>query len=105
LLIAICQNLIDNAIKYSKNKETPLVNMSIISNSGGLIFKIEDNGIGIAPQYHGKIFEMFFRATEASSGAGLGLYIVSSAVNKLGGTISLESTPGIGSTFIVNLPH
>ena len=66
--------------------------------------KVEDNGQGIATEYHARIFEMFYRANEQSKGSGLGLYIVKEALMKLSGTIQLESSPGIGSTFIVMLP-
>jgi signal transduction histidine kinase len=66
--------------------------------------KIEDNGQGIASEYHSRIFEMFYRANEQSKGSGLGLYIVKEALMKLSGTIDLESAPGIGSTFTIKLP-
>ncbi len=67
--------------------------------------KVEDNGQGIATEYHTKIFEMFFRANEESKGSGLGLYIVKEALMKLSGTIRLESTVGVGTTFTIVLPQ
>ena len=66
--------------------------------------KVEDNGQGIASEYHSKIFDMFFRANEQSKGTGLGLYIVKEALMKLSGSIHLESKPGVGSTFTIMLP-
>ncbi|MFZ6008876.1 MAG: sensor histidine kinase, partial [Bacteroidota bacterium] len=68
-----------------------------------IIFK--DNGIGISEQLCPKIFDMFFRATERSEGAGLGLYIVRETVEKLHGSISVESTLGEGTTFKVKIPN
>ena len=67
--------------------------------------KVEDNGQGIAPEYHNRIFDMFYRGNEQSKGSGLGLYIVKEALVKLSGSIRLESVPGVGSTFIVKLPQ
>ena len=67
--------------------------------------QVEDNGQGIATEYHNKIFDMFFRANEQSKGSGLGLYIVKEALMKLSGSIKLESTLGVGTTFTIVLPH
>ena len=61
--------------------------------------------MGIREEYLPKMFSMFFRATERSEGAGLGLYIVKESVNKLGGEISLESTFNEGCTFNIRLPN
>ena len=65
---------------------------------------VEDNGIGIAPEFHKEIFKMFFRATEASSGTGLGLYIVKMNVEKLNGSISYDGAEGLGSSFLLTFP-
>jgi signal transduction histidine kinase len=61
--------------------------------------------MGIREEYMPKIFSMFFRATERSEGAGLGLYIVKESVNKLGGEITLDSTYNEGSVFNICLPN
>ncbi|MDL5047623.1 HAMP domain-containing sensor histidine kinase [Oscillatoria amoena NRMC-F 0135] len=63
-----------------------------------------DNGIGISEDNLGRIFDMFYRATEQSDGSGIGLYIVKNAVEKLDGTINVQSKPGEGTTFIIQLP-
>jgi signal transduction histidine kinase len=68
------------------------------------MISFEDNGIGIESAYFEKVFDMFFRGSERSDGAGLGLYIAKETVEKLGGTISLISTIGHGSTFKIVLP-
>ena len=69
------------------------------------IISVEDNGIGIDDAYLYKIFGMFFRATEKSKGTGLGLYIVKSMVDKLGGQIQVTSRQEEGTTFSVELPR
>ncbi|MDO9184624.1 MAG: PAS domain-containing sensor histidine kinase [Bacteroidia bacterium] len=105
LFQTILLNLIDNAVKYrQKGPERSFVNIHISSQGKGILFKIEDNGIGIPETLQASIFKMFYRATSTSKGTGLGLYIVKTSVIKLGGTISFESTPGKGSTFKIYLP-
>ena len=64
-----------------------------------------DNGIGIEKDKLARIFEMFYRATEQSDGSGIGLYIVKNAVEKLGGSISVESKIGSGTIFTILLPN
>ena len=71
----------------------------------GAHITIADNGIGIKEAYLEKIFEMFYRATQKSNGSGIGLYIVKEAVDKLNGTITVESTFGEGTTFKLMFPH
>jgi signal transduction histidine kinase len=68
-----------------------------------LIF--EDNGIGIQEAVTTKIFNMFFRGTERSEGAGLGLYIVKQTLDKLGGNITVTARLGTGTTFTVSIPN
>lgn len=101
----ILNNLISNSIKYSdptKNENYYAVGMHMRDSE--LILSVTDNGIGIQSDYQGRIFEMFYRATESSDGSGLGLYIVKETVHKLGGTITFESEYTKGSTFTVRLP-
>jgi len=105
ILNTILFNLIDNAIKYRKKRVEPsYINIHISSKDGVILFNIEDNGIGIADLQHTNVFKMFYRATSTSNGSGLGLYIVKTSVLKLGGSISLESTFGKGTTFHLYLP-
>jgi signal transduction histidine kinase len=65
---------------------------------------VRDNGIGIAAEHVNNIFKMFYRGDEKSRGSGLGLYIVKETVEKIGGTISVNSKHGEGSSFTVTLP-
>jgi signal transduction histidine kinase len=105
LLYSTVQNLIENAIKYadrSKPKQTLTISSERLLNSIKLNF--QDNGEGIAPAYHEKIFTSFFRNSSISNGTGLGLYIVKQNVEKLGGVITVQSKVGEGSLFVLELP-
>lgn len=105
-LKVVLSNLISNAIRYhDRGKASQYIRLVAENSDTGLSMKVEDNGQGIAPEYHRKIFEMFFRANEGSKGSGLGLYIVKETLSKLSGTISLDSRPGAGSSFKINLPR
>lgn len=105
-LSLILNNLISNAIKYSDpQKENSFIHISITLKEDKVILIFKDNGIGIENGYIQKVFNMFFRATEKNEGAGLGLYIVKEAVEKLGGTIELESQVGKGTVFKIELPN
>lgn len=102
----ILNNLISNAIKYCDlSKDKPFVLLKANKTVEVAEITVKDNGIGIAKELHDKVFNMFFRATEKSTGSGLGLYIVSESVKKLNGTIELESETGSGSTFTLKLPQ
>ncbi len=102
----IMKNLISNAIKYHNFDQTK-PEILIWANKEGekVIISIKDNGEGIDPSMQTKIFEMFFRGTEKSSGSGLGLYIVQEMLEKLQGSIKVNSAPGKGSEFILSLPE
>jgi signal transduction histidine kinase len=67
-------------------------------------FQVEDNGIGIPPEQHQKIFEMFYRYAKDISGSGLGLFIVKEVLTKIDGKIELESVLDKGSVFKVMVP-
>lgn len=102
----IFTNLVSNAIKYyDPEEEDPYIIILIEQDEKGIFVHIKDNGIGIAPQHQGRIFNMFFRASSKSTGSGLGLYIVREAIYKLGGTIEVNSSPGKGTEFILFLPN
>ena len=105
IIKSIIQNLIENAIKYGNYKGTILIDVMIEETSGGINLKVADNGIGIDPELHEKIFDMFFRGTELSSGTGMGLYILKKSVEKLKGKIELKSEKRKGSTFTIYLPY
>ena len=104
-LSVIINNLVSNAIKYRdvSKKENVLVVTANVAGSN-LEISVSDNGIGISNEYLHRIFEMFYRATERSEGAGLGLYIVRETVEKLRGSIAVESELGVGTTFRIVLP-
>jgi signal transduction histidine kinase len=101
----ILSNLVSNAIKYQDSKkEKCVVRVRLKQADDQLELCVEDNGIGISEKNQAKIFEMFYRATSIASGSGLGLYIVKETVEKLGGSVSVHSEIGTGSSFIIKLP-
>lgn len=106
LLRQVVDNLLTNAIKYTP--EGGDVWLRVQRHGGHGTVEVEDTGIGIAPQHHGRIFERFYRVDKARSrsagGTGLGLAIVKNVMLALDGNISVESTPGRGSTFSIRLP-
>lgn len=102
----ILRNLISNALKYKDSqKPNPVISINIHCDKVYTSIEIDDNGIGIEKHALRDIFKMFFRATENSSGSGLGLYIVKETVEKLQGTITVESVVKKGTTFTITLPN
>lgn len=102
----ILVNLISNAIKYHNlEQEYPTLTIATKPWESGVVLSVKDNGPGIAPAYQDLIFEMFFKATDKPQGAGLGLFITKSVVEKLGGLIKVSSKSRIGTEFIVQLPQ
>jgi PAS domain S-box-containing protein len=102
----IWQNLIENAIKYSREDTIPRIELGVQQMNGETVFFVKDSGIGIDPNYHSKIFGIFEKLDHKSSGAGLGLSMVQRIVEKCGGRIWVESE-GVdkGSCFLFTLPH
>ncbi len=101
----LLSNLLGNAIKYrNKNIENPSVCFSFMSYDDRYEIIVADNGEGIDEQFHSKVFDMFFRASNSSVGSGLGLYICKEITTKLDGSINLVSDFGKGSTFTVVIP-
>lgn len=101
----IVTNLVANALSfYDPQKTSRELRMEVTAGEGDICLSVADNGIGIEPHLHTKIFQLFFRASERSGGAGIGLYVVKEVVDKMGGSIRVMSTPGIGSRFTVCLP-
>lgn len=106
LLISVLLNLIDNAIKYKKeNFKNSYIKISVTKFDLGIKIFIEDNGIGINEDAQKGVFDMFFRATNHSSGSGLGLYTVRHTVKKLSGEIELESKEGLWTKFTIFIPN
>ncbi|MEM1408499.1 MAG: ATP-binding protein, partial [Bacteroidota bacterium] len=102
----IFRNLISNAIKYvDPNKDDSFIKLNIVISSASAEIMIIDNGIGISEHTLPKIFDMFYRATESSEGSGIGLYIVKNAIDKLGGSIKINSAEKKGTTFKIKLPN
>lgn len=105
-LKVILSNLIANAINYSdKTKAKSFVRINVKAERDTVEFKITDNGIGIPEKEVQKIFTMFYRADEKSKGSGLGLYIVKETLQKLNGTISVESKLGKWTSFTFVVPN
>ncbi len=101
----IFQNLIGNALKYRQPGRRPEVRVSAQRSDGEWIFSVSDNGMGIEPQYHTTVFEMFKRLHgREQSGTGLGLTICQKIVERHGGRIWVESEAGVGATFRFSLP-
>ena len=100
----ILNNLLSNAFKYQKKNNTEkMVELQIQIETGVATILVKDNGIGIAGNHIGDIFNMFFRATSEEVGAGFGLYNVKDALLKLNGDINVESILNEGTTFKVIL--
>ena len=99
------KNIIENGIKYNKS-ETPQVNISAQENGTSWKIKFEDNGIGIDPEYHEHIFQMFKRLHNKDEypGSGIGLSTVKTIVSKLNGQISVDSNLDTGSEFTITIP-
>jgi light-regulated signal transduction histidine kinase (bacteriophytochrome) len=104
LLLQVFQNLIGNAIHY-RSESAPRVHVSAERQGENWLFAVKDNGIGIESQYQERIFEPFKRLHGAERpGSGIGLALSRKIVERGGGIIWVESTPGQGSTFYFTLP-
>ena len=97
--------LIDNALKF-RSEAPPRIRVTASREGGFWTFAVADNGIGIEPDYHERIFRIFQRLHPRSRhpGNGMGLALCQRIVERLGGRIWVESTPGEGATFRFTLP-
>lgn len=105
-LSTIFRNLITNGIKYNE-QEDKIVEIAGEARDGHIEFRVKDNGIGIAPEHRGKVFDMFRRLHGTGAyggGTGAGLAIVKRVVEHHDGTITFESEEGKGTEFIIRLP-
>ncbi len=105
-LSQLCNNLIDNAIKYTP--EGGLIVVKLRKEANEVVLIVEDNGIGISPQYQERVFERFYRVDKARSqslgGTGLGLSIVRNIAERHGGSVAVASQLGRGTTFTFRMP-
>jgi PAS domain S-box-containing protein len=106
-LMQCLTNLLDNAVKFVAPGVKPRVRVYSELRAGNVRLWVEDNGTGIDPEAQSRLFQMFYRAHRADEyvGTGLGLAIVRKAAERMGGTVGVESMPGKGSRFWVELPR
>ena len=105
-LMEVLQNLLDNSAKYIGDQENPIIKIGMngYDESKMPVFFVCDNGIGIDPKFHNRIFGMFDKLDPASEGTGIGLSLVKRIIEVHGGRIWVESEAGKGSTFYFTLP-
>ncbi len=104
-LKVILQNLISNAIKFhNPYVQERLLRIKVNHLPNFSTVNLQDNGIGIDQKHLGRIFEMFYRATDKKPGSGIGLYIVKDCLEKVNGSIEVDSAIGAGTSFKIMLP-
>ena len=104
-LVEIWQNLVENAVKYMGEQAEPRLTIGLERQGADTVFFVGDNGIGIEPQYQGKIFGIFEKLDSKSEGTGIGLAVVKRIVELYQGTIRVESSGlGQGACFRFTLP-
>ena len=99
MLTQILSNLIGNAVKFVSPGTRPHVRISARESETRATVFVKDNGIGIEPRHLDQIWQIFQQIEKGFGGTGIGLAIVKKAVERMGGSVGLESTPGQGSTF------
>lgn len=101
----VFENLIGNAAKYTGDQSDPVIEIGIRDEEGEQVFFVKDNGLGIEPQYHSRVFNLFEKLNPAVDGTGIGLTIVKRIVEVHGGRIWIESEgAGRGSAFCFTVP-
>ncbi len=103
LIYSVFQNIVENAIKYmDSSKENPFLIIKLKEQGNKIRLDFEDNGLGIPIDTKEKIFDMFYKVNNTSSGTGLGLYLTKLTIEKLGGSIELFSEETKGTTFVIH---
>ncbi|OCX52495.1 hypothetical protein BEL04_13615 [Mucilaginibacter sp. PPCGB 2223] len=104
-LYGIFQSLITNSIKYRRPDADPVINISSEVNGPAVLIRFEDNGKGIdLNKHHAHLFGLYRRFDDQVDGRGIGLFMVKMQVENLGGRVNVQSKPGVGTTFTVELP-
>lgn len=105
-LLEVFQNLIENAAKFMGDQPSPCIEISAELNEEMIVCKVKDNGIGIDPVYHDRIFNLFERLNPKIDGTGIGMALVKRIIEAHGGIITVESNGNQqGSSFIFTLPE
>ena len=106
-LFEVFQNLLDNASKFMGSQPNPLIEIGQDGESqdGFVTIYVRDNGIGIAPQFHERIFGLFNRLNPKVEGTGVGLALVKRIIEFHGGRVWVESEPAQGTVFFLTLPQ
>lgn len=105
-VMMLINNLVSNAIRYADPlKDNPFIDVDVRISEEAMHLQFKDNGQGIAEEHLNRIFDMFFRANTKSKGSGLGLFIFMETLNKLKGSVSVESKLSVGTTFQVQVPN
>lgn len=104
-LLIVFNNIISNAVRYQDKTKNSFLKIEIKNELDKAVIKFTDNGVGIAEEFLENIFKMFFRASYESKGSGLGLYIVKGTVEKLNGSMTVQSKLGEGSEFSIEIPN
>jgi signal transduction histidine kinase len=104
-IVEVLQNLITNAAKFMGGQKDPTINIGMQTIDEENVFFVKDNGIGIAPEFHDRIFGLFNKLDQFSEGTGIGLALVKRIIEVHGGRIWVESELGKGTTFFFTLEN
>lgn len=103
-LTDVFKHLLLNAVEYRREGVPPRIHISSTQTNGEVCFAVKDNGIGIKPEHHARIFELFRRLHGLEyPGIGVGLSLCKRLIENQGGKVWLESEPGVGSSFYFTL--
>jgi len=104
-VVEVLQNLVDNATKFMGDQKEPVITIGQAGESKGMpVLFVQDNGMGIAPEFKDRVFGLFNKLDAQSEGTGIGLALVKRIVEFHGGRIWVESELGKGATFFFTLP-